>query len=87
MKNIIIVVIIIAGVVYWNSQSGNVTSNQCSKLGGKMTEMGCVTEMSEKKCKSMGGTLDSDGQCRVGFTKEECNAMGGTLTANKECDI
>lgn len=87
MKKAVAILVVLALAVYffWG-RSTDVTSDQCSRLGGEMKDGECVTEISEEDCKSQGGTL-RDGSCRVGFTADECSQLGGTLTANGECDF
>ena len=87
MKKLIIGAIIVGGIYYQFNNSGDVSENHCSQVGGEMTSLGCVMPMTEEKCHTLGGTLHANGECQTKMTESSCSSMGGELTANNECHI
>lgn len=87
MKKLIIAAVIGGGIYYGLNNSGDATTDHCSKAGGEMTSMGCLMPMTEEKCNTLGGTLRANGDCQTKMTESSCSSIGGELTANNECHI
>jgi hypothetical protein len=88
MKIIIIIGVVLAGIYFWNHRSNStnteISASQCASMGGKLTEHGCETPMTDASCEALGGKLQN-GSCQVSMTAADCKNVGGTLSANGDC--
>ena len=82
------------------AQSDQLTEEQCSQIGGVLTEIGCVMAKGEdagklrnakmylpskKECECSGGRWHEEHGCLAPIQSEECTAMGGQAHPELGC--